>query len=147
MRNRILAARQSMKRHPWASGVIESRTRLKPNMMRYMDTFAGILFDNGFSMELAHHGLHALGSRMLGFSQELFDDSDAMTESPEVAAAMMQQMLEEYPNISRIVAEITHDDDSVVGAGCDDDFEFFFALDLILDGLDRLKNAEDAASA
>ena len=144
MRNRILDAREVMKRHPWASGVIESRRRMMPNMMRYMDGFAGIFFDNGFSMALAHHGLHALGSRMLGFSQELYDDSDAMAESPEVAAVMMQQMIERYPNISRIVAEITHDDDSVVGTGCDDDFEFFFALDLLLDGLDRLKQDADS---
>ena len=31
-----------------------------------------------------------------------------------------------------------HDDDSVVGPGCDDQFEFEFALDLLLDGFDRL---------
>jgi hypothetical protein len=34
---------------------------------------------------------------------------------------------------------VNHDDTSVVGAGCDDQFEFEFALDLVLDGLDRLK--------
>ena len=34
---------------------------------------------------------------------------------------------------------ITHDQGSVVGPGCDDQFEFEFALDLLLDGLERLR--------
>jgi hypothetical protein len=33
-----------------------------------------------------------------------------------------------------------HDDASVVGGrGCDDQFEFEFALDLMLDGLERIR--------
>lgn len=146
MRHRILTARAAMKRHPWASKVIETRTTMMPTMLRYMDTFAGIFFDNGFSTDLAHHALHALGARMLGFSQELYDDSEALAESPELNEIMMQQMLTQFPNISKIAAEITHDDGSVVGTGCDDDFEFIFALDLMLEGLDRLKQAEEAAA-
>ena len=38
-----------------------------------------------------------------------------------------------------MVAAISHDDASVVGMGCDDQFEFEFALDLMLDGLERLR--------
>jgi hypothetical protein len=45
-----------------------------------------------------------------------------------------------YPHIAEMVAAITHDDESVVGSGCDDQFEFEFALDLMLDGLERLRN-------
>ena len=44
-----------------------------------------------------------------------------------------------YPNITALVAAITHDQGSVVGLGCDDQFEFEFALDLMLDGLERLR--------
>jgi hypothetical protein len=33
-------------------------------------------------------------------------------------------------------------EDSVVGAGCDDQFEFEFALDLLLEGFDRLKQQD-----
>jgi hypothetical protein len=40
------------------------------------------------------------------------------------------------------VALVTHDDESVIGSGCDDDVEFVFALDLILDGLERLRTAD-----
>ena len=37
--------------------------------------------------------------------------------------------------------QIAHEEGSVVGGGCDDQFEFEFALDLILDGLERLRAA------
>jgi hypothetical protein len=33
----------------------------------------------------------------------------------------------------------------VVGLGCDDQFEFEFALDLILDGLERLREREGSS--
>ncbi|MGW1062751.1 TetR/AcrR family transcriptional regulator, partial [Micromonospora rubida] len=38
-----------------------------------------------------------------------------------------------------IATAASHDDTSVVGQGCDDQFEFEFALDLLLDGIERLR--------
>lgn len=35
-----------------------------------------------------------------------------------------------------------HDQASVVGGGCDDQFEFEFALDLLLNGLERLRQQQ-----
>ena len=43
-------------------------------------------------------------------------------------------------NLAAMVSEITHDADTTLG-WCDDQFEFEFALDLILDGLERLRDA------
>ena len=139
LRTQILAARAVMSRHRWAPAVIETRKVMSAPMMRYFDTLGGIFLDNGFSVDLLHHGMHLLGSRALGFTQELYDDS-AMDESPEVMAVMMQQLQAEFPNISRIVEEISHDDDSIIGKGCDDDVEFVFSIDLILDGLERYRD-------
>jgi AcrR family transcriptional regulator len=137
---RSYAARQVLKQHEWAPRVIETRLEPTPTMMAYMDSVVGVFRDGGFSMDLTHHALHVLGSRPLGFTQELFDDSQPPPENPEVAALMMQQMLAAYPNIAAMVAASEHDDDSILGDGCDDDAEFTFALDLILDGLERLKH-------
>jgi len=47
---------------------------------------------------------------------------------------------ETYPHITEMIMAITHDEESVVGQGCDDQFEFEFALDLMLDGLARLRD-------
>lgn len=49
-------------------------------------------------------------------------------------------MASEFRNIVKVKEQVIHDDASVVGSGCDDKFEFEFSLDLILDGLERLKN-------
>ncbi|MFE0464038.1 hypothetical protein ACFW1A_32765 [Kitasatospora sp. NPDC058965] len=47
-------------------------------------------------------------------------------------------MAARYPHIVEIVLSRPHDGGSVVGRGCDDQFEFEFALDLLLDGFERL---------
>lgn len=137
LRTRILSARRALLRHPWASAVMVTRTNMTPTMMRYMDSLIGILRRGGFSIDLAHHAIHVLGSRMLGFAQELYDDTEALEANPEIAAIMLKQMADEYPHITELAMEVSHDEDSIVGTGCDDQFEFEFALDLILDGLER----------
>lgn len=143
LRTRMLSARQVLVKHKWAAGVLETRTNMTPPMIKYMDSFIGIFIAGGFSFDLTHHAMHALGSRMLGFTQEMFDDSEALAANPDVQAVMLQQMKDEYPNISSMLAEISHDGGGeTVGDGCDDDVEFVFALDLILDGLERLRDSE-----
>jgi AcrR family transcriptional regulator len=137
MRRRILSARRTLLRHPWASRVIESRGDPTPAVIEYMDQMMGLFLAGGFSIELTHHAMHAIGSRMLGFSQELFDDSADV--DPAVEADMWRAMADRYPNIAQLVEIVMHDEATVVGAGCDDQFEFEFALDLMLDGLERIR--------
>jgi AcrR family transcriptional regulator len=141
-RSRILTARRIMLRHPWASAVIASRKQPSPVVMRYMDSMGGIMRAGGFSVDLMHHAFHTLGSRVLGFSQELFDDSNELEAAPEIQALMIQQMSREYPNLTAVMEQVAHDDASVVGSGCDDQFEFEFAVDVILDGLEKLRRRE-----
>jgi hypothetical protein len=82
--------------------------------------------------------MHALGSRALGFAQELFEPDDT-NERDEGAAAMFGEMVDQFPYIVAMLGEIAHDDpDSTLG-WCDDQVEFEFSLDLILDGLERIR--------
>ncbi|MFD4422207.1 TetR/AcrR family transcriptional regulator [Agromyces sp. NPDC058484] len=144
IRNRVLSARSTLQRHPWARQAIESRIHPTPAVLEYQDSFAGMFLAGGFTPDLAHHVMHALGGRMWGFTQELFDGSAAPAAQtpprvdPEAQAAMFAQMAERYPNIVTIATATPHDADSVVGHGCDDQFEFEFALDLLLDGFEQL---------
>jgi AcrR family transcriptional regulator len=140
IRARILSARQALLRHPWASRVMESRTRPTPTVMAYMDSMIAMFLDGGFSIDLTHHVAHTLGSRLMGFSQELFNDQT--DEDQPFDPEMMEQLGQAFPSIYRIYLEISHDDASVVGSGCDDQFEFEFALDLVLDGIERLKQRD-----
>ena len=137
IRARILSARRALLRHPWASKVMESRTEPTPTVLAYMDSMIGMLRAGGFSMDLTHHAMHTMGSRLIGFSQELFNDSG--DTDPEAEAEMWTALAGTYPSIYELYLTVTHDDASVVGPGCDDQFEFEFALDLLLDGLEKLK--------
>jgi AcrR family transcriptional regulator len=137
MRKRILAAREVMLRHRWAPAVFETRTDLPPVLVGYYDEMLGLMREGGFSLDLAHHAMHAIGSRMLGFTQELFvtDDSD---QDPDTMELMLRQMAAQFPHLAELMKIVAHDPDSTIG-GCDDQFEFEFGLDLVLDGLERLR--------
>jgi AcrR family transcriptional regulator len=136
VRRRILSARRALLRHPWTSRVMESRTEPTPTVLAYMDSMIGMFRAGGFSIDLVHHAMHAMGSRLMGFTQELFNDTADV--DPAVQADMWRAMADRYPNIAGLVEIVMHDDASVVGGGCDDQFEFEFALDLLLDGLEKL---------
>jgi AcrR family transcriptional regulator len=141
MRERILSARRALLRHPWASSVLESRGEPTPIVIGYIDSMMGVFLAGGFSVDLMHHAMHVMGSRIIGFSQELFDDTASMPA--DEAAEMWTKLAEYYPSIAKLipVAIDTHEG-PVVGGGCDDQFEFEFALDLVLDGLERLRAGE-----
>jgi AcrR family transcriptional regulator len=139
VRSRILRARQVMLRHKWAPWVLESRTTMNAAVLLYYHGLLEIFRAGGMSYDLAHHAMHALGSRALGFSQELFNPTPG-TDDEEVSEELFAQMAAEIPLFIEFMQEIAHDDpeDQTLG-WCDDKSEFEFALDLMLDGLDRLR--------
>lgn len=139
MRKRILTARKLMLRHRWAPRVLETRTTMSPRMLLYFDTLLGILKMGGFSYDLAHHALHTIGSRAFGFNQEMFvpDEQGASEEQNE---EMLAQMAEQLPFLTGMMMEIVHDEPDETLGWCDDQTEFEFGLDLILDGLDRIRD-------
>ncbi|MGW1729169.1 TetR/AcrR family transcriptional regulator [Streptomyces sp. NPDC002306] len=142
VRRRVLSARRMLLRHPWAPGVIEARMKERaaptPALMEYLDSMIGIFRAGGFSVDLVHHAMHVMGSRLLGFSQELFEDTPDRDPDPD--ALPPEEMAARYPHITELAMAVAHDEESVVGSGCDDQFEFEFALDLTLDGLERLRH-------
>jgi AcrR family transcriptional regulator len=137
MRRRILAAREVWLRHPWAPGLLESRTDPGAHLTPCYNALVGLFREGGFSYDLTHHALHALGTRALGYTHEPWDDS----QPPPNLSLVARQLAGEYPNIAAMLDGVTHDPDTTVG-WCDDQFEFEFALDLLLDGLERLRDAE-----
>lgn len=134
LRQLILAARTVMVRHPWAPGAIEAQSAPGPGFLRYVNTALGLLREGGFSIAQAHHALHILGSRGLGYTRDLFDDSGDL--EPEAAALLAEQLGASHPYVVEMALAVTHEGDL---GGCDDDAEFEFVLDFILDGLARLR--------
>jgi AcrR family transcriptional regulator len=137
VRQRILSARQSLVHHRWACQVIQSRTHASPVVLEYMDALIGLFLAGGLSADLTHHAMHALGTRMWGFTQEVFPTPE-LPSDPQGRVAMFAQVADRYPHIIEIATAASHDEASAVGGGCDDQFEFEFALDVLLDGVERL---------
>jgi AcrR family transcriptional regulator len=136
LRALIMTARDAVARHPWAARVLEQRNDPSPAVMTHIERVLGIMRRGGCSVALGHHAIHLLGSRMLGFSQDLFDDSpSAAPPTP----AQAEQWAATLPHIAELAAQVSHD--GPLG-GCDDDREFAFALDILLDGLERRRLAE-----
>ena len=137
VRQRILSARAALQRHSWAFAVIESRTNPSSVVLAYIDSMIGLLRAGGFSVDLTHHALHALGSRLFGFTQEVLNDSQPIDAARR--ALLISEMEGGYPHIAEMLGAVYHDQASIVGEGCDDQFEFEFALDLLLNGLEKLR--------
>ena len=139
---RATSARQVLRRHSWAIGLLESRTSPGPATLRHHDAMLGTLRGAGFSIAMTAHAYALIDSYVYGFAlQEAalpFDGPDTVTE---VAAPMMEQFAEgQYPHLVELAAE------HILQPGFDFADEFDFGLDLILDGLSATLSQHDRAS-
>ena len=132
LRARILGARRVLLRHPWIPAVMQSRSTLVATMARYIDANVGLMRAGGLSHDLIHHSMHALGSRQYGFSQEL-----TLDDTPSASGADAERMTALVPHLAAMLKDVVHDDpDSTLG-WCDDQTEFEFGLDILLEGIAR----------
>ena len=136
LRGRCLSAREVMVRHPWAPGLISSRPSVSPVLYAYYEEILATLVSGGFTYHLAHRAIHALGSMVLGYAQEVFSPG-AADEGPsdEEAEAMLAELAVALPHLTAMVASELHDHDEDPLGWCDSRAEFEFTLDLLLDGL------------
>lgn len=141
LRQQFLAARQVMLRHPWAPGLLGSRRTIPAGVYGYYDAIVGTLVEAGFSYHLAHQALHAFGSMPLGFSQEIFSPASAGgSMEVDTAEADLAAMAEAMPNLAAMVAAEVHDATDPTLGWCDGQREFEFTLDLLLNGLEHLRD-------
>ena len=134
---RARSARAVLRQHPWAIGLLETRTNPGPATLRHHNAVLGALRSGGFSVALTAHAYALLDSFVYGFAlQEAtlpFEDQSV----EEVAAPMMAAFESgEYPHLLELVTE------HALKPGYDFGDEFEFGLELVLDGLaDRLREA------
>jgi len=142
MRDRASSARDALRRHPWAIGLMDSRLNAGPSTLRHHDAIIGCLRGAGFSIELAAHAISAIDSYLYGFAmQEPNLPFDTAQETAEVAQAIMARFPPgEYPHLTELTIE------HVLRPGYSYADEFEYGLDLILDGLERDLAQPDAPS-
>ena len=137
MRRRAASAREAMRRHPWAIGLVETRTSPGFATLRHHDAVIGTLRAGGFSVAMTAHAFALIDAFVYGFALSEatlpFNGPDTV---PEVAEQMMAQFSpDEYPHLVEFSVE------HVMKPGYDYSEEFEFGLSVILDGL--AKSADD----
>ena len=135
IRECAISAHETFLRHPWACNLVmqSSPPRIEDNpRLRYMDWLLGRLREAGFSPVLTYHAYHVLDSHILGFTLwELGHAGAARGFDETVGAGLLDQLRSsDLPHLAE------HAEQHLEG-GVDDEREFDFALDLILDGLKR----------
>lgn len=147
VRARSLAARRVMIRHPWGPALITSRAAIPVDIQSVFEAALGAMIRGGLSYQIAHRGMHALSSMLLGFVQEPFSapSADAPgadgSEDSVMDEASLAAMADAFPHMAAMVAAELHAEGEVALGWCDTQTEFEFTLGLLLDGLNRAASA------
>ena len=131
MWRRATSARAAMRRHPWAIGLVETRTSPGRATLRHHDAIIGTLRAGGFSVEMTAHAFALIDAYVYGFVlSEVTLPFDGPDTVPEVAEHMMEQFSPaDYPHLVEFAVE------HVMKPGYDYGEEFEYGLTVILDGL------------
>lgn len=139
MRKRATSAHEVFLRHPWAALLIGSRINVGPAMLRYVNATLGCLREAGFSWELADRAWNAIDSHVYGFTlQELNFPLEPSEYATAAKMGLPRLPAEQYPYmraLTELVIEGKH-------RGVQD---FQLGLDLLLDGLERLRKKRSRA--
>lgn len=135
MRRVAASTRQVLARHPWAIGLMESRTSPGPANLRHREAFTACLRKAGFSALTATHANWLLNSYVYGYALQAaslpFDTADELAEMTE-DVYLPQLPPDEFPYLNESAA-------ALVAAGYDPAEEFTFGLDLVLAALEPLR--------
>src|ERR1700754_1955902 len=131
MRARAASSRAALRRHPWAVGLMDSRTSPGPATLRHHDAVLGVLRSAGFSVTMATRAFSLIDSYVYGFVlQELSLPYATPAELDEVAGDILHGLpADTYPHLAEAI--VVH----ARGRGYDYDGEFAAGLTLILGAL------------
>ena len=134
LRQTAISAHEALLRHQWAADLWMSRGMSAPRY-RYGDTLLRTLREGGFSKELTYHAFHILESHVVGFTlhrQSFTFDSEKLDE---LAAQFLREFpADEYPDLAEHIKQHTEPRYQRQGT-------FSFGLELILEGLERLRDS------
>jgi len=134
MRERAISAREALLRHPWATSLMQSRTQPGPATLRHHDSVLGSLRKSGFPLVLAAHAFSVIDGYVYGFAlQQINLPLQSREQVAVVGENILRQLAGEFPYLAEMIT------DHAMKPGYDYADEFEFGLDLILDGLERLR--------
>ena len=132
MRKRAISAYEALLRHPWATSLMQSRTKPGPATLRHHDTVLATLRKAGFTVVMAAHAFSVIDGYVYGFAlQQINIPLQTPEQVAEVGEGILRQLAGTYPHLAEMITE------HAMKAGYDYAEEFQFGLDLILDGLEE----------
>jgi AcrR family transcriptional regulator len=134
LRQNAIATHEALMRHPWSASLWWRRAE-GPDRIRRSEFMLRTLREAGFSEDLTYHGYHVLVGHILGFTlQAQSFPIETKEELAEMAAKFLEDFpVDEYPYMAEHIRQ--H-----VEPGVSDERAFEFGLDLILDGLERMRD-------
>jgi AcrR family transcriptional regulator len=135
IRSSAISVHDALRRHPWSAALLMSPGRVRPARLKYMDLLLGRLREAGFGAETTYHAYHVIDGHIFGFS--LWETSHTYTaEEISKYAAMYADAIsaDAYPYLHE------HAQQHFSEGPHRDVRAFEFGLDLILDGLRRLRD-------
>ena len=138
IRRTAISSHEAFLRHRWACSLMMHRPRVSPVRMRWMEAVLRTLREAGFSADMTHHAYHALDSHITGFTLwQVNMPFETKAELVDMAERFLSQIpADEYPYV------IEHAEQHLAPSSPDGATEFEFGLDLILDGLERLRDTD-----
>ena len=134
MRRRAISAHEALLSHPWAPSLMQSRTKPGPATLRHHDSVLGSLRNAGFTLVMAAHAFSVIDGYVYGFAlQQINIPLQSKDQVAEVGENILSRLAGEYPHLAEMITE------HAMKPGYDYADEFEFGLDLILDGLERLR--------
>ncbi len=135
MRRHAVSTHDVFVGHRWAAGLAMAPERVIPVRIEHMEWMLRHLRGAGFSEALTYHAYHAVDSQIVGFTLwELGHSVTADNLGDLVADFLRMFPAVDYPNVAEHVQQ------HVDGFGHGEPSAFEFVLDLVLDGLERLRD-------
>jgi AcrR family transcriptional regulator len=136
MRSASISAKDVLLRHKWAAKLLGEPMGPSRAQFEWMDGILGRLREAGFSRNMTHHAYHALDSHIVGFVLWVLPVLELGDQIPDLADQVLSSLQDgSLPHFLEHVQEHLEPMPDDVG-------EFEFGLDLLLDGLERLRVAQ-----
>ena len=138
IRRTAISSHEAFLRHRWACNLMMSRPKASTSRMLWMEAVLRTLREAGFSADMTHHAYHALDSHITGFTLwQVNMPFETKAELVDMAEGFLRQIpADEYPYV------IEHAEQHLAPSSPDGATEFEFGLELILDGLERLRDTD-----
>jgi AcrR family transcriptional regulator len=141
MRRRAISTREVLRRHPWALGRMEATKSPGPNDLRLHDAVLRCLRQGGFSVDMAVQAYSVQDAYIYGFALQertlAFGTRDEFAQTARKRVKEVETRVDDAARLYPYLAEVVGGYVAKHGYNAAEAFEF--GLDVILDGLERLR--------